>query len=283
MTERGEAMKKLSVLLVILLLATPLLAYGLTVDRDEGGIPLQTVFYSRKANNGIEKTPAKLVEIQEETGELGEEDLPPIDDPFFPEPDGFKGTVVEVNTTDDFIIISNVRYYNNYTGQHERADIFKLMFNQYTAFIINGEQQTDVNSIVIGEPITAVGDQPDYEKNILRNVGVIYQGSIYTPEQIEEPRSAPFAGEIRSINRDNNTMTVFCFELAKEISVTIEEGTCFQKIQVNNEGKNEFVIIESEGIPAELQQNMVCDFVGMMYYDTHDVIAHSVILVTESN
>ncbi len=283
MTERGEAMKKLSVLLVILLLATPLLAYGLTVDRDEGGIPLQTVFYSRKANNGIEKTPAKLVEIQEETGELDEEDLPPIEDPFFPEPDGFKGTVAEINTTDDFIIISNVRYYNNYTGQHERADIFKLMFNQYTAFIINGEHQTDVNSIVIGEPITAIGDQPDYEKNILRNVGVIYQGSIYTPEQIEIPKQIPFKGEIRSIDRENNTMIVFCIELAKEISVTIEEGTCFQKVQVNNEGKNEFVIIETEGIPAELQPNIVCDFVGMMYYQTHDVIAHGVTLLTENN
>ncbi len=283
MTERGEAMKKLSVLLVILLLATPLLAYGLTVDRDEGGIPLQTVFYSRKANDGIEKTPAKLVEIQEETGELGEEDLPPVEDPFFPEPDGFKGTVVEINTTDDFIIISNVRYYNNYTGQHERADIFKLMFNQYTAFIINGEQQTDVNSIVIGEPITAVGDQPDYEKNILRNVGVIYQGSIYTPEQTEEPVVYAFNGRVVTIDRTANELTVFCFELGKNITVSIKDETSFQHIQTNNAGKIEYAIFEVEGIPAELQEDQICNFVGQMYYETHDVIADNVLIIPEDN
>ncbi len=283
MTERGEAMKKFSVLLVILLLATPLLAYGLTVDRDEGGIPLQTVFYSQKAKDVAGETPATLVEMQEETGEPGEEDLPPIEDPFFPEPDGFKGTVVEIDTTDDFIIITNVRYYNNYTKQHETATTFKLFYNDYTAFIINGEQQTDVNTIVIGEKITAVGDQPDYEKNILRNTGVIYQGSIYTPEVEEVPTPFPFIGEIRSIDRPNKKMTVFCFELAKEISVSIEEGTCFQKRQVNNEGKNEFVIIETEDIPAEIQQQQICEFVGLMYYETHDVIAHSVIIVPENN
>ncbi|MDD4614179.1 MAG: hypothetical protein PHI40_02065 [Caldisericia bacterium] len=276
-------MKKFSVLLVILLLATPLLAYGLTVDRDEGGIPLQTVFYSRKAKDGIEKTPVKLLEMQEETGEPGEEDHPPMEDPFFPEPDGFKGMVVEINTTDHFIIISNVHYYNNYTKQHTTADTFKLFYNNQTAFIIHGERQNDVNLIVIGERITAIGDQPDYEKNILHNTGIIYQGSIYTPEMIEVPTSFPFVGEIRSIDRPNKKMTVFCFELAKEISVSIEEGTCFQKRQMNNEGKNEFVVIETEDIPAEIQQQQICEFVGLMYYETHDVIAHSVIIVPENN
>jgi hypothetical protein len=283
LTERGEAMKKFSVLLVILLLATPLLAYGLTVDRDEGGIPLQTVFYSQKAKDVAGETPATLVEMQEETGEPGEEDLPPIEDPFFPEPDGFKGTVVEIDTTDDFIIITNVRYYNNYTKQHETATTFKLFYNDYTAFIINGEQQTDVNTIVIGEKITAVGDQPDYEKNILRNTGVIYQGSIYNSEMVEEPQGFPFTGEIRSIDRQNNELTVFCFELAKEITVTIIEETSFQTIQINNAGEYEFVTNEAEGIPVDLSVEQVCDFVGLMYYETHDVIAHNIIIIDQNN
>lgn len=247
-------MKKLSVLLVILLLATPLLAYGLTVDRDEGGIPLQTVFYSRKAKDGIEKTPTKLVEIQEETGEPGEEDLPPFEDPFFPEPDGFKGTVVEINTTDDFIIISNVRYYNNYTQTYEFAESYKIVFNIHTNFIINGESGGSIHSIILNETIVAVGEA-DYESKIVKNAISVYQGELVTEEEWKE---YPINGFIKSINRESNSFSIQDDRTMRIYTVTIDENTQFLKDFINNQNERDAELVSTGVIPSEFSMDHFC-------------------------
>lgn len=277
-------MKKLSVLLVILLLATPLLAYGLTVDRDEGGIPLQTVFYSRKANNGIEKTPVRTVhdfEKPNNTVENGEDGILPENDPFFPEPDGFRGNVVEVNTTENFIKISDVHYYNNYTKAHEIAEFYTIQYNEYTGIVINGEPAQSVHELIIGSPITAIGE-PNYEKNVLTNTVSIFQGSIYQQEELRK-KVLPFSGVVLSLDRESKTMLVHCLELQTEIEVSLMEGTCFQQFETNNEGEKVLVILDStNGFPPEMKEHLQCDFVGEMHYPSYDTVAHSII-ITENN
>ncbi len=285
MTERGEAMKKFSVLLVLLLLATPLLAYGLTVDRDEGGIPLQTVFYSQKAKEATGKTPVRLKDIQEIPSDfrmLNEDNLPHNEDPFFPEPDGFKGTVVEIDTTRNIIKIADVRYYNNYRNAYDFAEFYTIVFNEMTGFIIDGEPFPTANHLTIGSPITAVGE-PDYENQILNNTVVVFQGSIYQQEE-QRKKVMPFSGVILSIDQESQTMVVHCSELATEITVSIIEGTCFQQFEMNNEGERVLVILDnpSHGFPPEIKEHIQCDFVGEMHYPSYDTIAHSVI-ITENN
>lgn len=272
-------MKKFSVLLVILLLATPLLAYGLTADYDEGGIPLQTVFYSREAKEVNEAPPAF---VADEQGEPGDEEIPPMEDPFFPEPDGFKGTVKDIDYDHNKITISEVHYFNNYTQTYEFAESYTILFNQYTDFVIDGESGRTINDIITGEPVTAIGEA-DYEKKTVTSTATVFQGSIYANTD-EEPLLIPFSGEVKAIDLENMQMTVFCFELAQEITVILTEETCYQKYEVDNTGERICMIIEVDEntIPAEITTEAICDFVGLMKHDTHEATIHSVIIV-ESN
>ena len=271
-------MKKFSVLLVILLLATPLLAYGLTADYDEGGIPLQTIFYTKKASNAVENEKSTFV-LTEEPGEPNEEEIPPMEDPFFHKPDGFKGTITEIDPDGKFIKVSNVHYTNHYTGQHEFAESYTFYPNKYTDFVINGDPGQNISSLLVGEQITSIGE-PNYEQNKLNDLTVVFQGSIH-PE--EETLLMPFSGEVKSIDRENGIIEIFCFETSGTINVEIKEETSFQHIQVNNEGIEEFVTYESEGIPSTLEINTICDFVGLVNNSNSNAVADNVIIVAVNN
>ncbi|MCK5847602.1 MAG: hypothetical protein KAH01_00220 [Caldisericia bacterium] len=272
-------MKKFSVLLVILLLATPLLAYGLTTDYDEGGIPLQTIFYTNKASDTVENQEYSFI-LAEEPGEPGsEEEAPPMTDPFFPEPDGFKGTITEIDADGEFIKVSNVYYINHYTGQIEFAEFYTFYPNQYTDFVINGDSAQDIHSLLVGEYIISIGE-PNYEQNKLTDLAVVYQGSIY-PEEVVI--TMPFSGQVKSIDRENGTIEIFCFETAGTIIVEIHEETSFQHIKVNSEGIAEYVTYETEGIPSEVVADTICDFVGLVNNRNSNAIVDNVIIVAVNN
>ncbi len=251
-------MKKFSVLLVILLLATPLLAYGLTADYDEGGIPLQTVFYSREAKEVNEAPPAF---VADEQGEPGDEEIPPMEDPFFPEPDGFKGTVKDIDYDHNKITISEVHYFNNYTQTYEFAESYTILFNQYTDFVIDGESGRTINDIITGEPVTAIGEA-DYEKKTVTSTAAVYQGETYNEE---EWRDIPINGLIQSINPDANTFTIQCVETAKVYNVTIDENTQFLKEFINNQNEKDAELLATGVFPSEFKTDVFCTVFAKAY------------------
>ncbi len=216
-------MKRFSVLLVVVIFLIPLVVYGLSgnFDRDffDKGQELNQVPTSHQSHS--------QVNLLQEDGTETEAWNP--ERPFlFPEPDGVKGVLKDINFAEMTLQLEKAEFYNPITESVEIAD-FTIKINADTSFVHDMQVMTDLNHLTIGQRVICQGIT-NYATKTMTLATHIFSGNMHTSEALEY---VPIDGHIVSI--EDNVITFIGlaspnFDLGETFQVRVSSETrCLKK------------------------------------------------------
>lgn len=208
-------MKKFSVLLIVVLFFVPVFVYGLTGSSLTK--PIGLVSSIRKF-----APVAKVLSI----GRRGavkafSADPIPLDDPYFPAPNGIRGRITEINSEEKMIFVKDATYFSEVRQVYEKAD-FRIYTDQSTDFYVNLIPDGSFENLQVGDEIISKGPM-NFTDHTSKYSVAIYKGNFVNPE---EKKMVEFVGIVTQLDKAN---LKFIISGPNEISMTLNEQTkCFQ-------------------------------------------------------
>lgn len=221
-------MKRFSVLLVVVAFLIPLVVYGLNGNFDRSfadkGLELETPRLSFASSDLPQEDP-DLPPLPHE------EDQKPHKIEVFPAPEGFKGTIKEIDRQNLTFILSNVTFFNPRTNTQEQSE-FLVVTHINTTFLHNLTPMAGLAHLTEGMEVICQSKKTNYDTKTLESTEFVYSGR-YNEEG--EKTHIPFAGMVSQVDRSNNTLIVDNYAFPHHIvpssySIKINPGAFCRKL-----------------------------------------------------
>ena len=195
-------MKRFSVLLVVVAFLIPLVVYGLNGNFDRSF-----------ADKGLELDSPRLMFASSDLP-ADESEPPPILPheeaqlprrmELFPSPEGFKGTIKEINREKLTFVLSDVSFFNPRTNIEEKSD-FLINTQLYTTFLHNLAPMVGLAHLTEGMEVVCQGKKTNYDTKTMDETELVYSGRYH---EEGEKIHVPFAGMVSQVDRSNNALMV---------------------------------------------------------------------------
>lgn len=194
-------MKRFSVLLVVVAFLIPLVVYGLNGNFDRSsadkGLELETPRLSFASSDLPQEDPDLPPFPHEEAQKPHKLDI-------FPSPEGFKGTIKEIDRQNLTFILSNVTFFNPRTNTQEQSE-FLVITHINTTFLHNLTPMAGLAHLIEGMEVVCQSKKTNYDTKTLESTEFVYSGR-YNEEG--EKTHIPFAGLVTQVDRSNNVLIV---------------------------------------------------------------------------
>ncbi|HOI24570.1 MAG TPA: hypothetical protein PK581_03120 [Caldisericia bacterium] len=195
-------MKRFSVLLVVVAFLIPLVVYGLNGNFDRSfadkGLELETPRLSFASSDlpSDESEPPHI--LPHEEAQL------PRRLEVFPAPEGFKGTIKEIDRQNLTFILSDVSFFNPRTNMQETGD-FLIHTQLHTTFLHNLSPMTGLAHLTQGMEVVCQGKKTNFDTKAMEETDFVHSGRYH---EEGEKTHIPFAGMVSQVDRSNNALIV---------------------------------------------------------------------------
>lgn len=255
-------MKRFSVLLVVVAFLIPLVVYGLNGNFDRSsadkGLELETPRLSFASSDLPSDEPEPPPVLPHEEAQK------PHKLEIFPAPEGFKGTIKEIDRQNLTFILSNVTFFNPRTNIEEQSD-FVVITHINTTFLHNLAPMTGLAHLIEGMEVVCQSKKTNYDTKTLESTEFVYSGRYH---EEGEKTHIPFAGMVSQVDRSNNALVVngqiFPHHLAPDsYTIKIAPGAFCRKLILGEE----FTIDLPSGIvPENFTEGMFIQGIAEVLY-----------------
>jgi hypothetical protein len=271
-------MKRFSVLLVVVAFLIPLVVYGLNGNFDRSF-----------ADKGLELDSPRLMFASSDLP--ADESEPPPTLPheeaqlprrmeLFPSPEGFKGTIKEIDRQKLTFILSNVTFFNPRTNIEEKSD-FLVITHVDTTFLHNLAPMVGLAHLTEGMEVVCQSKKTNFDTKTLESTEFIYSGRYH---EEGEKTHIPFAGMVSQVDRSNDALIVegFIFPhhlVSDPYTIKIAPGAFYRKLIL---GETYTTDLPSGNIPENFVDGMFIQGMAEVIYGDDFCTAVDITFVFEN-